>query len=258
MEKFSTVDEFKDACGYTIDGAWYPRVTKIVDIKSKPALYRYYAEAKSYKHAQDSTEKSAQEGTLIHEILEKILVGEKTEIPPSIAPAISAAEAFLERKQIHVDPAFVERRVVSYTHGYAGTIDALALIDGKLGVLDIKTSQSIYRDYCLQTSAYMDPLIAELGNVQTRWILRVDQVKTCELCGATLRQKGGRDKVRRPYPWNGRKTCLTADHVWSDLHGVTDFEEFPYWKNDFDAFLSAKRLWEWEHETWLKRVGYLR
>jgi folate-dependent phosphoribosylglycinamide formyltransferase PurN len=26
---------------------------------------------------------------------------------------------------------------------------------------------------------------------------------------------------------------------------------------DYDAFLGAKKLWEWEHEDTLKRIGYL-
>ena len=65
FSEYKNIDEFKDANGYTIDGVWYPRVTKIVGIKSKPALYRYYGEAKSYKSAQEATEQSAKEGTMI-------------------------------------------------------------------------------------------------------------------------------------------------------------------------------------------------
>ena len=29
--------------------AWYPRVTKIVEIKAKPALYKFYAELNSFE-----------------------------------------------------------------------------------------------------------------------------------------------------------------------------------------------------------------
>lgn len=256
MDYFKDEKGFKEASGYEIDGIWYPRVTKIVGIKAKPALYRYYAEAKSYKDAQAQTEKSAEEGTLIHETVEKIFLGEKPEVPDSIRPSIEAFKAFSDRNNIQIDPEYVEKRIVSPKHRYAGTMDALGLIGGKFGVLDIKTSQSIYRDYNLQTSAYMDALVHDVPNLQTRWILRIDQVKTCHACASTLRPKGGRDKIRKPFPARGR-VCPEGTHDWGELTGVIELKEFPFWKNDFDAFLGAKRLWEWENEYWLKKIGYL-
>jgi len=255
---FSDAEGFKNFNGYDIDGIWYPRVTKIIEIKSKPALYRYYAEAENYKSAMESTQKSAAEGTLIHETVEKILVGEKPEIDVSIKPAIEAFMRFLDEKNIQVAPEYVEKRIIHYDHRYAGTIDALGLIDGKFGVLDIKTSQAIYRDYNLQTAAYMDPLHKELKNLQTRWILRIDQIKACQKCGATLRQKGGRDKIRNARLPNGVKSCPEGNHEWSELRGVVELKEFPFWKEDFEAFLSAKKLWEWENDYWLRQIGYLR
>lgn len=251
----NNVESFKEASGYTIDGIWYPRVTKILEIKSKPALYYYYAEAANYKSAQETTQKSAAEGTLMHETIEKIMVGENPLVDPTIKPAVEAYMRFVDEKNIQVAPEYVEKRVVNYDHRYAGTIDALALIDGKFGVLDIKTSQSIYRDYNLQTSAYMDPLSKELRNLETRWILRIDQHKVCGRCGAILRQKGGRDKIRfpksKPVP-----SCPEGGHDWGELQGIIELKESPFWKDDFDAFLSAKKLWEWENEFWLKKIGY--
>src|SRR5579863_4951280 len=95
-------NDFKEQCGYTIDGIWYPRVTKIVSIKAKPALYRYYGEAASYKAAQDSTEQSAKEGTLIHEAVEGLLLGKNPEIDPSIAPAVKSFLEFFEKNNIQV------------------------------------------------------------------------------------------------------------------------------------------------------------
>lgn len=255
--------DFKELCGYTIDDVWYPRVTKIVEIKAKPALYKFYAELGSHKAGEEIKKKSADEGTKIHEAFEKILIGENPTIDPSIKPAIIAAVTFLERNHIHVDPEFVEKRVVNYEHRYAGTIDSLALIGGKFGVLDIKTSQSIYRDYNLQTSAYVDALKEQYRNLQTRWIMRIDQIKTCKLCNSTLRGKGGRDKIRRPYPTpRGWKECPESSageqqHEWGELTGVTELKEFPYWQDDFAAFLGGKKLWEWENDYWLRRVGYL-
>jgi hypothetical protein len=247
-------ESFKEACGYTIDGVWYPRVTKIVSIKAKPALLRFYAEAENFQAAQSVTQKSAEEGTLIHETVEGILLGKNPEIPESVKPAVNSFMEFLDTKNIQVSPELVERRVVHYGERYAGTVDALALIDGKFGVLDIKTSQSIYRDYNLQTSAYMDALKDTFANLRTRWILRIDQIQTCTLCGATRRLKGGREKIRAAR--NGF-SVQEHEHEWSPLKGDIELKEFPYWQSDYAAFLGAKKLWEWENEYWLKKVKYI-
>jgi len=254
FDNYKDIEAFKEASGYTIDSVWYPRVTKIVSIKAKPALMRFYAEAESFKAAQAITEKSAEEGTLIHETIEGILLGKNPEIPHSVAPAIKAFTTFYEKNNIQVTPELVERRVVSYDHRYAGTVDALALIGGKFGVLDIKTSQAIYRDYNLQTSAYMDALKDQFENLQTRWILKIDQTQTCTQCGAKKRTKGGREKIKTNWKNGLSKTC---EHEWSEVMGDLEIQEFPYWQSDFEAFLGAKKLWEWENDFWLKKVGYL-
>lgn len=264
FDSYSTPDGFKNANGYTIDDAWYPRVTRIISIKAKPALYRYYGEAANFKAAQEISQKSAEEGTMVHEAAEAILLGKEPEVDPSIAPAIRAFRQFLAEKNIQSSPEYVERRIVHHDHRYAGTIDAMALIGGKFGVLDIKTSQGIYRDYNLQTAAYVEALTGEFSNLQTRWILRIDQIQTCQRCGATLRTKGGREKIKFPRTSNSSNNsnirtivCPAAFHDWGEVQGEIELQEFPYWRSDFEAFLAAKRLWEWENEWWLKRIGYL-
>jgi hypothetical protein len=248
------INEFKEASGYTIDGLWYPRVTKIVTIKAKPALYYYYGEAKSYRAANESTELSAREGTMIHEIAEAILLGKDPEIPNEVKGVIASFKEFLAKTPIAVTPELVERRIVNRDHRYAGTVDAIATIGGKLGVLDIKTSAAIYRDYCLQTSAYMDALKDEFPTLSTRWILRIDQLQKCVKCGAIRRLKGGNEKIKTDWRNSAMRTCR---HEWSEPYGDIELKEFPSWQNDFQAFLAAKRLWEWENEEWLKKVAYL-
>lgn len=247
--------EFMDAAGYEISGLWFPRVTKIVEIKSKPALYKFYGELNSFDEGEEIKAKSASEGTLIHETVESILLGQNPEIEPSIKPSVDAFSEFMEKNHIKVFPEYVERQLINRQEKYAGTLDALAYIDGKVGVLDIKTSQSIYRDYNLQTAAYMAALDGRINRLDTRWILRIDQTKNCKKCGASLRQKGGRDKIKnaKGYPDKSNK----CEHEWDKTKGIIELKEFPYWQNDYQAFVAAKRLWEWENDFWLKKVGYL-
>ncbi len=249
--------EFKESGGYIIQNQWYPRVTKIVEIKAKPALYKFYGELKSFDEGEKIKELSASEGTLIHETVEAFLVGNTPAIPPSIAPAVNAFLRFAQQHNISADPDMVELRISHHGQRYAGTTDALAHIDGQFGVLDIKTSQSIYRDYNLQTAAYMAALIDDFPALRTRWILRIDQQRACMRCGATMRSKGGRDKIRLPWQYGLKEIAQACPHEWSELQGEVELKEFPFWKPDYDAFLGAKKLWEWEHEDTLKRIGYL-
>ena len=193
---YKTGKEFKEVSGYELERGWYPRVTKILEIKAKPALYKFYGELSSFDEGERIKERSASEGTLIHEAAEQIFAGHSPIVDPSIQPSIDALHQFLDQTAIHVDKEYIEKRVTHYGERYSGTLDALALIDGKFGILDVKTSQSIYRDYNLQTAAYMGALEKEFTNLQTRWILRIDQARECVKCGASLRHKGGRDKVR--------------------------------------------------------------
>lgn len=253
--------------GYDINGSWYPRVTKIVEIKAKPALYRFYAELSNFAEGERIKERSAAEGTKVHEAIEALLRGAPSPLETGggpidtfedIRPAIRAFEEFQNQNHIRVDANFVEYRITNHEERYAGTMDALAFIDGKWGVLDIKTSQSIYRDYNLQTSAYMAALEKDFPAVSTRWILRIDQYQTCQHCGATRRTKGGREKIRLPYLNGAYFRAKTCTHAWTLPQGHVELQEYPDWRPDYHAFLGAKRLWEWENHDVLRQIGYLK
>ena len=252
---YKSIDDFKSQCGYEINGAWYPRVTKIVSIKVKPALYRFYAKMPDFKSAEAMKEQSASEGTLVHDTIEGVLTGKNPPIPLSIRPAVEGFLRFLDENHIRVFPEYVEYRLHHPNERYAGTLDAIATIGGKTGILDIKTSQAIYRDYNLQTSAYIAAMKDEVPRLQTRWILRIDQDQACVWCGATLRRKGGRAVLRANGNYADVKNCL--GHEWGPLTGRIELSEAPEWESDFQAFLAAKRLWEWEHEELLRLIGYL-
>ena len=244
---YKNLEEFKSSTGHEIDGIWYPRVTSILSIKAKPALYKFYAQQGSFEAGEAVKNKSAEEGTLLHGAVEAILRGESITIPHQIEPAI---KNFIEFKNQHeIIPHKIEERIISKKHRYAGTLDCLAEINGRLGVLDIKTSKAIYRDYNLQTAAYIEALREDESIPPlTRWILRLDQSKECLKCGAILREKGGNTKIQMTFR-NNAKTC---DHAWGETTGKIEFKELYNIEKDISAFLAAKMLWEWEHDWWLK------
>src|SRR3989338_6306340 len=104
MEKpVSSESDFRTAHGYVVNDLWYPRVTSIVSIKSKPALYRFYGELGSFAEGEAIKQRSADEGTLIHDTLEKILTGKEVDIDPLIEPSVEAAVKFIRDKNIQID-----------------------------------------------------------------------------------------------------------------------------------------------------------
>ena len=69
-----------------------------------------------------------------------------------------------------------EKKVYSRSWEYAGTIDALAKINGKLCVIDFKTSAKIYKEYYLQVSAYCNAIGEMMGKLpKLGVIVRVDK-----------------------------------------------------------------------------------
>jgi hypothetical protein len=249
-------ETFKLENGYTIQDVWYPRVTKIISIKSKPVLYKYYAQVGGYENGQRIAEESAKEGTAVHEAVQSIMVGGTPDVAESIRPSIDAFREYIQKIPIVTRPEYIERRFLHTTHRYAGTIDALAEINGKFGVLDIKTSQGIYRDYNLQTAAYMDPLLSEFPHIETRWILRIDQHQICATCQGIRRIKGGRESIKSTVGKYGL-FARCGVHRWLSPIGVVELQEFSNWRDDFETFLAAKKLWEWEHKDMLVAIGYL-
>lgn len=251
------LSEFMDQNGYVIRGTWYPRVTSIISIKAKPQLYKYYAEAESYSHALSSSRRSATAGTKVHNAIEAILSGKAPEEDEEIHPSVQAFQDFHRAHSVVVDPALIEQRIYHPIEKYAGTADIFAEIDGLFGILDIKTSSGIWRDYNLQTAAYFaacqeDKCLADgvlPQKPEARWILRIDQTRPCRICGARLRQKGGRSKVSGGFDF--------CEHDWGPVRGeweLKDLNATGDFAADYKAFLAAKTLWEWENQHWLKQI----
>lgn len=251
--EYKNIEEFKMNAGYIINDIWYPRVTSIINIKAKPALYRYYASLPNYEAGEKIKQKSADEGTAVHEAIQAIMAGDSPVLTEDVRPVAEAFIKINEQIKIIVQKEHIEKRIINFDERYSGTVDAIAEINGKIGVLDIKTSKAIYRDYCLQTSAYMEPLRYEIPEISTRWILRADQHQSCRKCGANKRTKGGNEKINFPWQNGFAKSC---EHDWGVIKGEIEIQEFPDFMEDYSAFLGAKKLWEWEHIGWLKQIGY--
>lgn len=82
---------------------------------------------------------AASRGTDIHRVAEQFHLGlAPPEVEPLIEPFVAQYRRFLE----DFKPEFLmaEAPVYNYTYAYAGTLDGIAVIDGKTVVVDIKTT----------------------------------------------------------------------------------------------------------------------
>lgn len=115
-------------------------------------------EAPSHLYAE--VDKACDIGTLAHDMVEAHILG-LPEVDTAgvdsetIAKAISAFEEYLDwERQIGVEFVSTEDHLVSQTYKYGGTPDAVGIIDGKLCLLDWKTSNAVYPDHAIQLAAY--------------------------------------------------------------------------------------------------------
>lgn len=113
-------------------------------------------------------QQAADIGTIAHKVFEETLEGREVRLPlrydaivsPNITQdmidqannAVDAGLQFIREHEIRIIQSEAPRW--SPTHGYIGTGDLIAYIDGKLSVLDWKTSKRLYPTVRLQLSAY--------------------------------------------------------------------------------------------------------
>ena len=120
------------------------------------------------KAHQRELAKAAEIGTQAHALVEWNLrrqlgqvVGPEPRITDEAQWAFMAWQDWAASVQL--EPVFVEQTVWSTVHRYAGTLDLLARVNGKLTVLDWKTGKAIYAEAKLQNVAYRQA-VAEMGH----------------------------------------------------------------------------------------------
>lgn len=190
---------------YTVDGKYAPSVTTILDSIAKPALIpwaagegaKYFqANVKPFTAGEISVDAMAKGirgaykkrsgaalviGQQVHEwaegaILWKLGRGEAPPMPES-EEAKSSIGAFREWvKTNDIEWVSSEEKVFHPHRWYAGTVDAVARVNGDFSVIDFKTSAAIYSPYHLQCAAYAKCVELIYGEeVEKAYILRFDK-----------------------------------------------------------------------------------
>lgn len=117
-----------------------------------PIDERFIKEATSLHRAEK--EKAGTSGDIVHEYFEQLALKLKPEIPEEeeARNGVLAGLKWINENRV----TFLEAEKLSYSKKYdfAGIIDSIARVNGKLTILDFKTSSGIYPEMFLQASAY--------------------------------------------------------------------------------------------------------
>ena len=137
---------------------------------------------KGIKGAYRNTSSSAINiGTVTHRWVEQAIRWKLEGGDPPIMPkqeeaqtAIEAFRAWVSENDVEWHSA--EQKVYHRKYKYAGTVDAVATINGEYSVIDWKTSKAVYPEYYLQVAAYAKALEDMEGRpVDSAYILRCDK-----------------------------------------------------------------------------------
>lgn len=153
--------------GYRLaDNTRVPSVTTITGrFKDSGALIRW-----AYRCGQDgididaAKDKAGTAGSIAHGWIEQYVNGEPTPALHEGADEMAALawggySAFLEwAAMAHLDISETETPLISETHRYGGTLDAVGLVSGQKKLLDWKTSNGVYLEYVVQLAAYRNLL----------------------------------------------------------------------------------------------------
>jgi hypothetical protein len=188
---------------------------------------------------------AAERGTLIHAHVEKRNLGVVMDPwPLPVAASMRQYEHFLATVEPRVEAA--ECKVYHRGHdfyvepigrlAYAGTMDLLCEIDGRMAILDVKTGKSVHEDAALQINAYAhaDFLIHDPNHP--------DAVQITPARGRRWYEWRGDAKDEHPMPDIQAGYILhLRDDGWA-LHEVPISDEL------YEMFLSLFSVERWERE----------
>lgn len=160
-----------DDSSYQYNGTTVPRVTHILsEMLHEDSLMSWSNYIGLYKHQKynEVLKRAADTGTYVHNAIEKKILQNKTldenEIPLYLRPeVISAYTAFCSWWDIitsqNYEVIYSEETLICPYYG--GTLDLLIKINGRIYLVDFKTSNHVGYKYYLQLAAYRRSLATE-------------------------------------------------------------------------------------------------
>ena len=215
-----------DSRYYRRNGKYYPSVTYVLGYYPKGKFFENWL--KQVGFASDYiVKKAAEEGTQVHELSEAYLNGEELRFlddrgRPQYNPDVW--QMFLRFVEFWetFKPTLIETEVHLFSDKLkvAGTCDLIVEINGKLWLLDLKTSNHLQLTYELQTAVYGQCYEECFGR-------KIDHYGILWL--KSSKRKAAKDKMQ--------------GKGWEIVESTRSFEE------NIDIFKTVKRLFDLENPT---------
>lgn len=155
IEKLVRVDSPEGRRYETPSGKKYPSVTSVLGLLGKAEIMAW-RKAVGEEEANRISSRAARRGTAIHSLCEDYLLNKEVNPTPFDLEVFNSIKPHLNRiNNVHC----LETQLYSDYLQVAGTVDCIAEFDGRLSIIDFKTSKRVKsRDdihgYFMQTSAY--------------------------------------------------------------------------------------------------------
>lgn len=180
------------------------------------------------------TGQAADTGTAVHALCEQLARGEELGfVHPDFKPYVDAFDRFLQKYQPEFE--YIEDAIWSETYGYAGTFDAIAVIDGERLILDTKTTRSgVHAPVSLQMTAYS----------------KADYIITADDSPRKLTDTSDPELVKTPMPKIDGGAVI---HLRPDSSAIVpvDIQDPDIW----ETFLHLLTIRRWEQETSKRVLG---
>lgn len=156
---------------YTLDGEELPSVSELCRFISR----EIYSDVQQY-----NIDRAAERGTAVHKATEALDKFGSVDVQDDILPYVQAYLQF--RKEHTIDWQKIEWATHNPEDLYAGTIDRYGVLDGKMVILDIKTSYTIHNPLAsAQLNLYRRMLEANGIEVEALYILHLKKDGTYKL-----------------------------------------------------------------------------
>ena len=138
------------------DGNQYPSITTVLGALSKDSIAKWKEKVGEDVAAQIGY-RATERGTAVHELIEKYLDNEKL---PKVMPHVMESLTKIKPMFLRMGTIYAQECPLYSKHlGVAGRVDCVAEFDGKLSIIDFKTSNKVKKkewitSYFMQESAY--------------------------------------------------------------------------------------------------------
>jgi genome maintenance exonuclease 1 len=155
IEKLVRVDSPEGRRYETSSGRKYPSVTSVLGLLGKAEIMAW-RKAVGEEEANRISSRASRRGTDVHSLCEDYLLNKEVNPSPFDLEVFNSIKPHLNRiNNIHC----LETPLYSNHLQVAGTVDCIAEFDGRLSIIDFKTSKRIksrdeIHSYFMQTSAY--------------------------------------------------------------------------------------------------------